>query len=251
MKHFFKYNLILIMLILGITFISNINQVNAADYLLQCSYNLRGKSNAPKVTVVQKNNQKWEFKDGPSRYKKFKFKTNYVGQVCPDYLIINNKSEIILVTNPSQYECPYTEGSKKAEANCHNLIYQKVSDPGRTDESNANDKSGNQIKEPEITEFPEGNCGILGPKTIEIIKELITLVRYLVPLIVIVFGTLDFARILFSGEERVFKEAGAKFLKRILIGITFIFIPTIISMIIDISGILLDYDIDQVFCGIF
>lgn len=250
MKHSFKYSLILIVMFFGIAFLGNIKEVNAADYLLQCSYDKQGSKAGPnKFTMQQGKNKKWKLTSGSSSLNKLGIEFKYTGKACPSFIVLEpRKKKMYFLNDASKYKCKSNSGL--AADSCPYTTYSKSSDTGRTDESNANDQSGNQ-KPIEPTEFPEGNCGILGPKTIEIIKELINLVRYLVPLIVIIFGSLDFARILFSGEERVFKEAGAKFLKRIIIGIVFMFIPSIISMIIDLSGLLLDYNIDQVFCGIF
>ena len=63
---------------------------------------------------------------------------------------------------------------------------------------------------------------------------------------------LDFIKALGSGEEKEFKKAGRNFAKRIIIGICFFLIPAILSLLINISGITSQYDINDgvksIFC---
>lgn len=95
-----------------------------------------------------------------------------------------------------------------------------------------------------------GGCGFIGPNTLEIIEWIIRLIRIVVPLLIVVLGIVDFATVVLSGEDKTLKTAGTKFLKRLAAGIILIFIPYILSLLINLSGITGDYNIDpdNLFC---
>lgn len=88
------------------------------------------------------------------------------------------------------------------------------------------------------------------PETIKLIKQIYNVLRFLIPIIVIGLSIVDFLKVLLSGEEKVYKQAWSKFVKRIIIGIIILILPVILSFIIKLSGVLGNYNIDQnnIFC---
>lgn len=93
-------------------------------------------------------------------------------------------------------------------------------------------------------------CDSLG-KTTTFIKKIYNLIKFLVPVIIVVFGIKDFLGPVFSGDDKSLKQALNKFLKRVIIGIVFILTPFILSLFIRISGITEQYrdiDTDNLFC---
>lgn len=82
-------------------------------------------------------------------------------------------------------------------------------------------------------------CGLFCPDeggTWSYIKLLYNLVRIVVPVLVIVLGMVDFATVVFSGEDKDMKAAGQRFLKRVIIGVAFILLPFLIDFIFDLVG---------------
>lgn len=92
-------------------------------------------------------------------------------------------------------------------------------------------------------------CGDL-PKTTALLKQIYGLIKYLIPVLVIGLSIVDFLKVLLSGEEKVYKDAWSKFVKRIIIGIVILLLPILLKMVINISGVLDDYNVDgnNIFC---
>lgn len=88
------------------------------------------------------------------------------------------------------------------------------------------------------------------PKTVKLIKQVYTLIRYLVPVLIIALSIVDFLKVLLSGEEKAYKTAWSKFIKRLIIGVVILILPILISFIINLSGALKGYgiDSDSLFC---
>jgi hypothetical protein len=130
---------------------------------------------------------------------------------------------------------------------------------GSTDVNNASNDNGQDAtggtsgnQSTNVGDTSEG-CDILGgtnSKTVELLAWVIKIIRLGVPILIIILGMTDFLKILFSGEDKVFKEAFTRFAKRLGIGVCIIFIPYIIQLVIHISGVDTQYGIDNFFCGI-
>ncbi len=96
-------------------------------------------------------------------------------------------------------------------------------------------------------------CNLLGDNTTPIVQWIIDLIQIAVPIIIIIMTIIDFTGIVLSGEEKNFKAAGSKLLKRLIIGVVIILLPMLLAYIIDLSGVLVPYGIDrgQIFCSLF
>jgi len=68
-----------------------------------------------------------------------------------------------------------------------------------------------------------------------LVQELFSLIMLLGPVLLIVFGTLDFAKAVLSGDESALKKAGTNFGKRILALILLFLIPFIISILLKVA----------------
>lgn len=94
---------------------------------------------------------------------------------------------------------------------------------------------------------------LIGDNTIGIIQELYKYLKILVPMIIILMGTLDFIKVVTIGKEEDMKKAQSNFIKRIVVGIVFFIVPVLVSVILKISGITEAYDFgskdsDAIFC---
>lgn len=96
-------------------------------------------------------------------------------------------------------------------------------------------------------------CAVFGEKTTKLIEWAIDLIQIAIPVIIIIMSIVDFTGVALSGEEKNFKAAGSKLVKRLVIGIAFILLPMLLAFIIDFSGALVPYGIekDQLFCSLF
>ena len=79
-------------------------------------------------------------------------------------------------------------------------------------------------------------CGFLGEKTFGYVKMIYSLIKFLIPAVVILLGMIDFLKVLFSGEDKDMKEAWTRFIKRIIAGIVFILLPVLIEFIFKLVG---------------
>lgn len=96
-------------------------------------------------------------------------------------------------------------------------------------------------------------CDILGgtnSETVQILSTVVKIIRLGVPILIIILGIIDFMKILFSGEDKVFKESFNRFVKRLGIGVIIIFVPYLLQFLVRLSGIESQYGIDNFFCGI-
>ena len=79
-------------------------------------------------------------------------------------------------------------------------------------------------------EFCEQN-GVL--QAFKIIGLILFVVKILVPVLLIVLGTIDFVKALTNPEEKADKEAINMFVKRLIIGIIIFLIPTILDLLLN------------------
>lgn len=86
-------------------------------------------------------------------------------------------------------------------------------------------------------------------KTAELVKKIVTMIKFAIPILVVILGIMDFITVVLSGEEKSMKEAGNRFIKRMVAGLLVIFVPAIIEFLIDLSGVLEPYGIQEIFCG--
>lgn len=95
-------------------------------------------------------------------------------------------------------------------------------------------------------------CAAFGAETTKIVQWIFRLIRIGVPVIIIFLTIVDFAAVVFSGEEKNFKETGKRFATRLVIGLVIIFLPMILAFVIDLSGALVPYGIDrgELFCSV-
>lgn len=79
-------------------------------------------------------------------------------------------------------------------------------------------------------------CGFIGEKTFGYVKMIYSIIKFLIPAVIILLGMTDFLKVLFTGEDKDMKEAWARFIKRIIAGIIFILLPILIEFIFQIVG---------------
>lgn len=97
-----------------------------------------------------------------------------------------------------------------------------------------------------MTDSTEG-CEALGP-LLDDIKFAWKLIKIAAPILVIVFGSVDFAQAVISSDEKVYKNAINKFSKRLMFAAALFFLPYLVDLLFTISGI--NQGLESAICGI-
>lgn len=79
-------------------------------------------------------------------------------------------------------------------------------------------------------------CNILSPGQQEALQYVWTAIRVVTPILLVVLITKDMVQAVMAGEEKQMKEAQSNAIKRIVIGIIIMFVPTIVNLILDLMG---------------
>ena len=69
------------------------------------------------------------------------------------------------------------------------------------------------------------------------IGEIIYIIRIVIPIIIILLGTLDLGKAVMSGEEKTVKESQKNFIKRLIYGVAIFFIFVIVQVIFGLLGV--------------
>ena len=69
------------------------------------------------------------------------------------------------------------------------------------------------------------------------VGEIIYIIRIVIPVIIILLGTLDLGKAVMSGEEKTVKEAQKNFIKRLIYGVAIFFIFVIVQVIFGLLGV--------------
>ena len=88
-----------------------------------------------------------------------------------------------------------------------------------------------------------------GSKTQELLKTIINMIKIAVPVLLLVFGVIDFGSAIFAQEEGNIKKAQGKFIKRLIIAVIIFLIPSILNVILSIAHTVWP-NISPDFCGI-
>lgn len=79
---------------------------------------------------------------------------------------------------------------------------------------------------------------ICNGSTMKIISTLYNIIKFLIPIIIIVFSIIDFMSVVLSGENEKMEKAKKRFITRIIVGLALLFVPSIIELLLRLSGIL-------------
>lgn len=96
------------------------------------------------------------------------------------------------------------------------------------------------------------SCGLLSPDLTVKIKWVLNIFRIVAPIIAIALGTVDFIKVIASGDaDKEMKNAGKRLLYRLIAAVLLLIIPTIIAFLMDVFlGNSDGYDSDNPFCSI-
>lgn len=78
-------------------------------------------------------------------------------------------------------------------------------------------------------------------KVMRVLGYVIYVAKIVVPLLLIIFGSLDFGKAVISSDDRAIKEAGGTLVRRFIAAIIVFLLPTILNLLLDLV-----YDIESV-----
>ena len=78
-------------------------------------------------------------------------------------------------------------------------------------------------------------CGKLEP-VVRIIKGLFDLLRFIIPIALLIFGALDLAKAVIASDEKEIKGATNKFIKRAIAAVAVFFAVTLVDVIMGLVG---------------
>lgn len=79
--------------------------------------------------------------------------------------------------------------------------------------------------------------GIFTVEAAEFIKEGFDIIRIAVPILLLVFGTIDMASAVFSDDPEALKKRGAKFGKRAIAAVLVFFVPLLVNLLLGIPAV--------------
>lgn len=91
--------------------------------------------------------------------------------------------------------------------------------------------------------------GILTQDAAKFLGKIMGWIRILVPILLIVLGAVDFGQVVISDDKDNMKKAISKFVKRCIAAVAVFFVPLIVKVLLDISGITGTL-VDDPMCGI-
>lgn len=68
------------------------------------------------------------------------------------------------------------------------------------------------------------------------LRTIVNLFKILVPIILVIFGSLDFAKAIFSGSQDDMKKNTIKFIKRVIIAVVIFLVPTLLKFMLAIAN---------------
>ena len=81
------------------------------------------------------------------------------------------------------------------------------------------------------------SCGGLLPIVRVIRKGFFPIVQLGIPIILIIFGTIDLGKAVISSEEKQVKEAQSRLIKRFIYAILVFFVTTLVSVVMNIIAV--------------
>lgn len=82
------------------------------------------------------------------------------------------------------------------------------------------------------------NSNLCNSGIMNYISKAYDILRFLIPVLIIVLSTIDFAGVILSGKDDTMEKAKKNFIIRIIVGLIILFVPFLLEVILNLSGIL-------------
>ena len=158
------------------------------------------------------------------------YKITYdVKTACPDELYLKITEQQIEDKIPSGITVFDSSSSNKE----YDIKLAKIKDASAEDES----------------ERTFTSCELISDDVVKVLNDYMNVLRVLIPIILFVLGTVDFAKATFASKDDDMKKAQQAFFKRIIICVIIFFIPTFVNLVIKLFNIIWGANIEG--CGLF
>lgn len=138
---------------------------------------------------------------------------------------------------PAIYKITATENvySEVAETTYH--LYLSKQTNGEKLKAAEYTKGKEEEEEEEEPNVEINNCGdLFGPGLVEEINKVMNIIRIAVPMLLIVFGIVDFFKATFDNNEDEMKKDRERFIKRIIAAIIVFLVPFFVNLVLDVAN---------------
>lgn len=179
---------------------------------------------------------------------------------CPEHIVYRHKNRVIFdsdgifgFNNKSEATTFYNNSKQILDMSAWMLSYKE--EDGRVitsqefyqqEKENLTLTSGNNNNIPNTNVSGEEvnvDCETIfgskdDPKSLRyLINEILSYVKIIVPILLILLGTLDFAKAVIASKEDEMKKAQATFIKRVIAAVAVFFVPILIDFIMELADI--------------
>lgn len=99
------------------------------------------------------------------------------------------------------------------------------------------DANGDEVTEVEFNESCNLDCGIFGGNFGKLLKEVLAIIRFAVPVIIIGLSIVDFIKATTDQKDTEIKKAASRLVKRLIIGVIIFILPTLLEFVLYLADI--------------
>lgn len=160
-----------------------------------------------------------------------------IGNTCPKYLVYRYKDGFLFFNSEGIWGFNDLGVAKQFTSSSNNVKNINAYLANQTTKESYDTKL-TRTKTEIIDVTQKMNCEkLFDDELMEIINEILQYIRIIVPILVIGLGSLDFAKAVIAPKEDEMKKAQTTFIKRVIIGVAFFFIPAIVDVIMWLANI--------------
>jgi hypothetical protein len=152
----------------------------------------------------------------------------------------NNKTTLEGIrTEEEKYDCANNLG-KRDEAKCTELESQKDQIIAQSEEIKKEAIANNvsialidrDLKDLQDIAYGLEGCKLIPDRLMNLLKTAFNYIKIIVPILLLVFGTVDFSKAVISGDKDALTKAGKDFTKRVLIAMLIFFLPILLELLL-------------------
>lgn len=156
----------------------------------------------------------------------FSLSTDIVDKIYSSSTNCQNVKTYLKCVNGAVENIEFT-GKKPADSeNCSYDVKSAEKDNGSDVQHNSNNNNNNN-----------NNVVVTDNEVLKLVQEIYNIIKILIPVLIIALSIIDFLKVILISDDKNYKSAWDKFIKRLIIGIIFFLVPIIVSFILKYSGI--------------
>lgn len=173
------------------------------------------------------------------KYGRYKVIPDSIGNGISTRIVGNNYSETTLCTDEDEQSIVYySDELYYIELNDSKKLLNQTITFTYLDDDKTKICGGTIAKDPTITKDDKINAKpVTDGETIKLVQQIYNIIKILIPVLIIALSVVDFFKVILISDDKNYKSAWDKFIKRLIIGIIFFLVPIIVSFILKYSGI--------------